>query len=296
VTHGIGLALVLALSAAGLHALWNVMLKTSADPLRVSAAAIGSGMLVATPVAALAWLLSGRPGLPAEGWMLAAISAVIEIGYFTFLSAAYLRGDLSVVYPLARGTAPLLTVPVGLLILGERLSTVELLGVGLMLAGIWAVRRPVTAGPAVLPAVLTGVSIATYSSIDRVGVRLGPPWLYGWALGAMTAVLLAVWVWLGGWQGIRQRATGTRSPSDAPAPELDWPRAMLVGVLMLLSWLLVLFAYSQAPLTIVSPLRESAIVLVTGWGIWRLKEREGALVRLSGASVIVVGAALITVH
>jgi drug/metabolite transporter (DMT)-like permease len=69
-----------------------------------------------------------------------------------------------------------------------------------------------------------------------------------------------------------------------------------VGGLKLVTWLLVLFAYSLAPLTIVSPLRESAIVLVTGWGIWRLKEREGAWLRLSGASVIVLGVALLAVR
>src|SRR5439155_14081913 len=112
-----------------------------------------------------------RPGLPPQAWLLAGLSGMAELAYFIFLSAAYRCGDLSAVYPLARGTAPLLAVLAGLAILGERLSALELAGVACLLAGIWAARKPGAAGPAVRSALLTGVCIATYSAIDRVGVR-----------------------------------------------------------------------------------------------------------------------------
>src|SRR2546421_12226360 len=143
------------------------------------------------------------------------------------------------VYPLARGTAPLLAVPAGLAILGERLSPLELVGVACLLAGIWAARGPAAAGPAVRPALLTGVCIATYSTIDRVGVRLAPPWLYGWVLWINIAVLLAAWLWLGQRQAILRvagrplgapaagRPLGAPAVSPAPAtqdaPDMDSP-------------------------------------------------------------------------
>ena len=226
----IPLALALSLAAAGLHATWNVLLKTAGDPLRTAARAVGAAVLVTFPVAALAWLLSGRPGLPPQAWLLAGLSGFAELAYLNFLSAAYRCGDLSVVYPLARGTAPLLAVPAGLAILRERLSPLQLVGVACLLAGIWAARRPVAAGPAVRPALLTGVCIATYSAIDRVGVRLAPPWLYGWVLWIDLAVLLAAWLWLGRRQAIPRHAG---RPIDAPA---DFARglpgfAISVGVL-----------------------------------------------------------------
>ena len=297
--RGVALAIPLALGAALLHAVWNVLLKTSEDPLRVSARAAGSSLLITTPLAGLAWLAAGRPAFPPHAWLLAGLSGLVELAYFIFLSAAYRRGDLSVVYSLARGTAALLAVPAGLLVLQERLSPIELAAVLCLLTGIWLVRRPVASGPAVTPALLTGVAIATYSAIDRVGVRLTRPWLYGWAVWAITALLLVSWVRLEGSRGIAQWVKGSFVAGPAPATvkdETSWARACAVGLLMVSAYLLVLFALNVAPLTIVAPLRESAIVLVTGWGIWRLKERQGAWLRVGGAVVIVAGAFLLAVH
>src|SRR5690349_23187749 len=104
------LALPLVAVAAVLHATWNVLLKTSDDPLRVSSRAMAASAALITPAVSIAWLITGRPGIDAEGWLLVTLSALLEAAYFWFLSAAYRRGDLSVVYPLARGTAPLLAV------------------------------------------------------------------------------------------------------------------------------------------------------------------------------------------
>ena len=266
-------------AAALMHAAWNALLKGSEDPLRLSAQSLTAITVVATPVAAVVWLAAGRPGLPAAAWGLAAASAVAELLYFILLSTAYREGELSFVYPLARGTAPVLAVAIGITILGERLRLLELVGVAFLLAGIWAVRRPSAAGKALLPALGTGVMIAIYSALDRVGVRLGPPLLYGWVLWIMTAAML----W--GWVAFRGRPVSFREGAAGPA--------LLVGALMTGAYLAVLVAFSVAPLTVVSPLRESAIVLVTAWGIWRLRERQGAWLRLGGAGLIVAGIALL---
>lgn len=265
--------------AAVLHATWNALLKGSTDPLRLAARALGVTTLVGTPVAVAMWFYAGRPGLPPEAWELAALSAAAELVYFNFLSAAYRRGELSTVYPIARGAAPVVAVAIGLLVLHEGLRGWELVGVGCLVAGIWAVSRPANAGRALVPALATGVMIAVYSAIDRVGVRLGPPLLYGWVLWVFSAALLNTWVLVRG------------SGRDWAAP--TWPRALAVGAPMTAAYLLVLIALNVAPLAVVSPVRESAIVLVTGWGIWRLRERQGASVRLAGAAAIVLGIALL---
>jgi drug/metabolite transporter (DMT)-like permease len=208
------------------------------------------------------------------------LSGLFELAYFVFLSEGYRRGDLSVVYPIARGTAPVLAVLAGLLLLREHVSTVQLAGVLCLLAGIWAVRRPRAAGPATGWALITGVCIASYTTIDRIGVRLGPPWLYGWAVFFFTCVFLLAW--------LRLRS----GPLEWPA---SWRSTFGVGFLMTSTYVLVLFALSIAPLAVIAPLRESSIVLVALWGVFRMREREGWALKLAGAAATVAGAALVTV-
>jgi drug/metabolite transporter (DMT)-like permease len=272
--------LPLVLLAAVFHATWNALLKASENPLALATRAVTWGTVVSLPPVAAAWFVAGRPGLPLAGWLIALASAVLELVYFISLSTAYQRGELSVVYPIARGTAPLLAVLVGLLLLGERLHATAGLGVVALLAGIWAVRRPAAAGSALWPALLTGLMIAAYTSLDRIGVRLGPPWIYGWLLWLFGAIFLIVWTSV-------RRVPGSRLSDE---PKLS----VTVGVLMTAAYFMILFALSVAPLAIIAPLRESAIVLVTAWGIWRLGERRGAWLRVAGALAIVAGIALLT--
>ena len=273
--------LPLVLLAAVFHATWNALLKASENPLALAARALTLGTIAALPPVAIAWLLNGRPGLPLAGWLIALGSAGLELIYFITLSTAYRRGELSVVYPIARGTAPLFAVLVGVVLLGERLHTPAVVGVIALLVGIWAVRRPSTAGSATGPALLTGLMIAAYTSLDRIGVRLGPPWLYGWLLWLFAAIFLVAFTTV-------RRVPGSRLTEE---PKLS----LAVGVLMTAAYFMILFALSVAPLAIIAPLRESAIVLVTAWGIWRLGERRGAWLRVAGALAIVAGIALLTI-
>ena len=256
------------------------MLKGSEGPLALAARAATYGTLVALPVVAVIWFWQGRPGMPLVAWPVVISSAVLELLYFIALTSAYERGDLSVVYPIARGTAPLLAVLVGLLLLRERVGGWALGGVVLLLAGIWLIRRPTPASAAVVPALITGVLIAAYSSVDRVGVRLTSPWLYGWFLWFFEAAALLLYT--------RVRRVPRSSLGVEPR------RSLLVGALMTTTYFMILFALSVAPLAVVAPVRESAIVLVTAWGIWRLRERRGAWRRVGGAVAIVGGIALVT--
>lgn len=281
---------IVAVSAA-LHVAWNVRLKTAGDPLRAATV----GMLAATvgivPAGIVAWLALGRPALPIEGVLLGVLSGVVEAGYFVLLSAAYRRGDLSVVYPIARGTAPLLAVAIGVGLFGERLGLAGSVGVVLLLAGFLILQQPWQAlrrggrgfDPAIAFALATGVTIATYSAIDRLGSRLITPVTYAAILWVTTSIVLVLWV----------RFVAGGDVLAGGRPQLR--SAAIGGWLTLAAYLLILWALSMAPLSGVAPLRESASVFAAAWGSVRLGEAVGRREagRRIGASALIVGGAIL---
>jgi drug/metabolite transporter (DMT)-like permease len=281
----IAAAVGLALIAALIHGTWNVLVKVSGDPLAIFNRATAASWAVITVPVAVAWLALGRPGFALVPAALCLLSATLETIYLWLLATAYRRGDLSVVYPIARGTAPLLAVIAGLIFIGERLSPVQFAGVGLLLVGIVSVSVTQANGKATLPALLTGVAIATYSSIDRVAVRLVEPWLYGWLLVTLVAVELSASVWLAG------RLNPEWKPGDASLQSL--PRAAFIGLFMWGGYFIVLWALTFAPLALVAPVREVSIIGVAVWGVWRLHERRGAAMKLSGAAAALAGVVLL---
>jgi drug/metabolite transporter (DMT)-like permease len=272
-----GMMLVAALA----HAAWNVLLKDAHDPLRLATRSVAASAVMMAPLGGAYWVLAGHPALSKAAAMIAAVSAVVELAYFVFLSAGYRRGELSVVYPIARGTAPVLAVLSGIVLLGERLAALQLAGVVLMLVGLWLARRPAGAGAGVLPALAAGVTIATYTSLDRVGVRLADPLLYAWLLWTMIAVCLLAFAAL-------------RATTDAPPP--SWGQSAVTGGLMTIAYVLVLVALRMAPLAAVAPLREGGIVLVSAWVVWRGRERQASVSRLAGAGAIVAGVTLLALR
>lgn len=281
----IATGIALALAAAALHGTWNVLVKVGGDPLITFERAAFVGAFVATAVMLPAWLLLGRPSLPASAAGLCLLSSIFETAYLWLLSSAYRRGELSAVYPIARGSAPLIAVAVALVVIRERLEPLQLAGVGLLLVGILTVTISQAGGRATLPALLTGVAIALYTSIDRIGVRLTSPWLYGWLLFALMAIELPI--------SIRLVSRLRRAPPVDPAQVPAWRQSAVIGTFMWAGYLLVLFALSLAPLAVVAPVRETAIVAVAVWGVWRLRERRGAVMKLSGAAITLVGIALL---
>jgi len=299
------LAIGLVLVAAVLHAGWNVLLKTSGDTLTTAVRLQAIGTAVLVPIGFAAWLANGMPAVPAAAIGLAVISGALEAAYFVLLASAYRRGPLSLVYPLARGSAPLLAVAIGIVLLGERLVPLALAGVACLLVGIFLVARPWqafrAAGAAQRGAVgfalATGASIAAYSAVDRLGVRETEPWIYGSILAVVSTMLTASAVFGG-------RRLGLLAP--VPPREIDAPRDRMgglardavAGVLSLGAYLLVLCAYAIAPLATVAPLRESGIVLAAAWGAIRLREAAGrrdAGTRIAAAGLVVVGAILLAV-
>jgi drug/metabolite transporter (DMT)-like permease len=244
------------------------------------------------PVALGFWLALDRPALPPEAWAIGVVSGLLEATYFVTLTAAYRRGELSVVYPLARGTALVLAVLIGVVILGERLAPLAMAGVLLLVVGLLVVQRPWRlAGQgrrdraAAAFALLTGLVIAAYTALDRAAVQQTPPWLYAAVLWPVTAVALLVI------DGIRRRSD-LRAHLPPPEP-VDTRTAIVGGFATFGAYAFVLAALSRAPLAVVAPLRESAVVLISAWGVLRLREagaaREGAM-RIAGSALVLLGA------
>lgn len=297
------------LFAAAIHVTWNLLLKTASEPLRFATVANTIGAFVMLPAAVIAAVLLDIDPPPPRAYALAGLAGVLEVGYFSFLTAAYRRGDVSVVYPIARGTAPLLSVMLGITLLGERLGTGGYLGVALLLSGVLAIRRPWqffrraarVANPHLTAAVgfafATGMMIASYSAVDRTGARETEPWLYEGLLSA--AVAVGLWIRLGVGSLLRRDPNPAPPlPSDATEAEVVAPArdplrtAAFVGVASYVGYGLILFAYNQAPLTAVAPMRESAVVFASGWGTLRLGEggsRIEAVWRIGGALLVVAG-------
>jgi uncharacterized membrane protein len=276
--------------SAVLHVAWNVRLKTAGDPLRAATVGLLAASFGIVPAGILVWWMTGGGPVPLDGLALGILSGVVEAGYFILLSAAYRRGDLSVVYPIARGTAPLIAVVIGVAILGERLGVAGSFGVLLLLLGFLVLQQPwqVLRGhrgidPSIAFAIATGVTIATYTAIDRVGTRIIAPIPYAAILWLTAVVVLLVWV--------RFVAGGDLFAGGREQVQ----RAAVGGWLTLGAYLLILFALSVAPLSGVAPLRESATVFAAAWGSVRLGEAvsRGDSVRRIGASVAIVAGALL---
>jgi len=282
----IAIAVGMAIVAAAFHGTWNVLVKVSGDPLATFRRATFTAAAVATVSLVPAWLIFGPPSLSPAAALLCLLSSLLETTYLWLLSTAYRRGELSAVYPIARGSAPLLSVLVGLILLGERLSGPQLLGVGLLLVGILSVTVSQARGRATLPALLTGLAIAAYSSVDRVGVRLASPWLYAWLLFTLMAIELPLTIWV---------ASALKLYRQPEAALPTWRQSTVIGAFFWAGYFLVLWALSLAPLAVVAPVREIAIVAVAVWGVWRLRERERAAMKISGALATLAGVALLAV-
>ncbi len=311
------LAIALVLVAAVLHAGWNVLLKTSTDTLSTAVRLQAIGTAILLPIGIVAWLSVGAPAVSSTAIGLALVSGFLEAAYFVLLASAYSRGPLSLVYPLARGSAPLVAVVIGIVLLQERLPPLALVGVGFLLAGILLVARPWRAfraagaqhRGAIAFALATGISIAAYSAVDRLGVRETEPWIYGSILAVFATMLTTIAVVGGRRLGLlapapsRDRGVGATTTAGAAAarsrPRFEGlARDAAAGVLSLGAYLLVLFAYSFAPLATVAPLRESGIVLAAAWGAIRLKESAGgrdAATKIAAAGLVVLGAVLLAV-
>lgn len=238
------LALALALAAAVLHAGWNLVVKRSGDRL-VSAAAISAGAAAVTlPITLVA-------GLPDRSvWGLIAVSAVLETVYMVLLATAYEKGDLSFIYPIARGTAPVLVTVAGILLLGDRVTALGLAGVAVVTVALAALARRGARKEGLSWALATGAVIAAYTTIDAAAARGD-----GSALKVVAAVFLLHAPLLAATVAVlRGRAALARFG------RAEWARSLAGGVGSAGAYGLALGATLLAPVGLVSGVRETSVV------------------------------------
>jgi drug/metabolite transporter (DMT)-like permease len=272
------------LLAAVCHAGWNALVKVGLDPLATTALiAIGSGLvaLVGLPVA-------GLPAAAAWPWL--AVSLVIQLFYFAALSESYRTGDLGQVYPIARGSAPLMTAAATTFVVGEKLSAAGWAGIVALVAGVFLLsahggrelarfdRR------AICFALLTAVMICGYSVVDGIGAR-----------ASLNPAAYGVWLFLGNALLLTAYALYRDGGAVVVAVRGFWGRGLIGGALQVLSYGTVLWAMTRAPIAIVVTLRETSVLFGALIAVMLLKEPLRAA-RIVAALLIVAGLALIRFH
>ena len=266
--------LAIVLTAAVLHALWNLLIARARDTQATTALAIAIGVLLATPFAVLRWRVA------AEAWPWIAASSLAELVYFWLLTTAYRRAELSLVYPIARGVAPVIVLVVGVTLLGAGTSLAQAAGVALVGLGVVLVRgiRGGTKWVDIGMALALAVSIASYTLIDKQGVQHADPITYVTLILVVPAIASLAFVAAnGGVARLRAAMTGS---------------ALGGGAASIAAYGLVLIALTSAPAASVAAVREVSVVFAAIFGAVFLREGVG-VVRLVGAIVVAGGIALI---
>jgi len=271
------LAIAAALSSAFIHASWNAALKGGRDRITDSFLIAVGGLL--TGVVIIAVLGPPRP----EAWPYLAASVAVHVVYWITLFKGYDAGDLSHIYTLSRGSAPLLVAVGAAVAAHETPPPLKAIGIGMVSAGVLAVgASPRAPLKATLWALSTGVCISSYSLIDALGARLaGNAVQYlGWTTALMSVPMVAFAFW-------RRGATNLlRSAAIGP-----W-RGVFIGVISFAGYGLVLWAQTFAPIAQVTALRETSVVWGALIAFLMLRERLG-LRRWIGALIVAAGAGLI---
>ncbi|MHB8643183.1 MAG: EamA family transporter [Gaiellaceae bacterium] len=260
-------ALGLALGAAVLHASWNLVLRAREDTEAATAVAVIVLVVVVSPFAAATWHVGSA------AWPYVAGSGALELAYVALLAAAYRRYELSVVYPVARGLAPVAALVLAVAVARGSVSTAEVAGVAAVACGVLLVRGTHRARGALL-GLGVAAAIGGYTVLDRFGIRHASAFAYLFLVMLPPAVLYPP-------------AVGLRRFRRALAPE-----TMLVGVLSAAAFALVLLALRRASAPSVSAVRETSVVIATVLAAVFLKERVGPL-RFAGAVLVAVGVTLL---
>lgn len=274
-------------AAAFAHAGWNFFAKRAGDGGAVFVwlvAACAALLYLPAALVVLWW-----DGVPAgQAWALGVgVSAVLHLGYFVLLQRGYGVADMSVVYPLARGSGPLLAMLAAVLLLGDRPGTWGVLGGLIVVAGVFVIgfsggsARSGSGVSGVAFGLLTGVLIATYTVWDAhavTGLALSPL-LYDWSGTVVRAVLLGP-------------HAGARRARVREVWRAHRREVLAVAVLSPLAYVLALFAMRLAPVSLVAPGRELSIV-IAGLLAWRVLGEAQPARRLTGAAIVLAGVVLL---
>ncbi len=255
------LVFISVLSAALLHAVWNAVLKGGGDKVVGMAGVVVGHAFLAFPV------LLFFPFPAEESWPYIGLSALLHVGYQLFLMNAYRIGDLTQVYPIARGTAPLLVAGFSVVVLGVELLPLQILAVLVIACGIMSlsfVRRAdgLFNRNAAMLAFVTGCFIASYSINDGLGARIAGSSLSFYACSAMLNAVIFVVILLAWRPAVLGRMTGE-----------GWKSFYFGGPVSFIAYAIVTWAFTQAPIALVTALRETSIVFALLIGTVFLNER-----------------------
>ena len=266
--------IVLALFAAISHATWNAFLRTGADRLWSVTVMSFAVTAVAIPFALI------LPAPPASAWPYLVVSSCLQVGYSVFLVSAYRHGELGQVYPIVRGSVPLLVTFGGFVLAGERLAATPMLGVALVALGIasLALGKGRATTTSILLALATGSLIASYATVDAIGVReTGNPGAYAaWICLIYGALMPAVFVVLRGKLTLDIRSSET------------W-KALAGGLVSLMAYGAVIAAFALGPAGPVTALRETSVVFAALIG-WLFLGEALTLRRVGACTVVALGA------
>jgi drug/metabolite transporter (DMT)-like permease len=267
-------ALALALSAAVVHAIWNLLLARTRDPEAATAVVLLTGAVVGAPAAALWW------GLDSAVWPFVVASSLLEVLYFALLATAYRRAELTVVYPVARGLAPVLVLVGSVVFAGSATSAAQVAGVLLVGSGVLLVRGVRRGdGAGLVFGLAIACCIASYTIVDKHGVGHATPLTYLELVAiGMAAIYVPTLLAVRGYAALRA--------------ELAWT-TVLAGIATFGAYALVLAALRIAPAASVAAVRESSVLIATALAAFVLKERVST-VRIAGAALVVAGVALIS--
>jgi len=262
------------LAAAAMHATWNALLKVRLDRFAsVSLMSFGMGV-VALPLIPFVAVPTGVT------WLWLFLSLCFHTGYKYYLARAYETGDFAQAYPLARGTAPLLTTLGGIFLVAELPGPVALAGIGLLCGGMLFMSRPSAGsrgGRAVFYALLTSVFIAGYTLADGTGAR-----------SAANATSYAAWLFLleGIWSIVFCIALRGTKVVRVMLPE--WKIGLLGGFLSAVAYWIAMWAMTKAPIAMVAALRESSILFAMAISVVMLGEHVSRW-RVAAGLLIVAG-------
>ena len=273
------LSLVLiVLTAAFLHAFWNALVKGSGDKTIVLGLIALGHVVPGIAIAALAPI----PGWAAVPYIIA--STLIHWGYYYFLNLAYRMGDLSLVYPITRGLAPVLVALGAQLWIGETLPVLAWLGIFSVSTGVMILSQGIfkTGQPkiSIVPAVFVAAIVAAYSLVDGIGVRLSDSIMgyIGWLFAAEACV--ALFIFKTRWARLRMM------------PVKTCLLGFIGGVLSATAYALVLYVKTEAPLGVVSALRETSVIFAALIGVIWFGEGPKTRRLLAGA-IVAAGTILI---
>ena len=270
-------AFALALGSAFLHALWNLILGRERDPEAATVVALCVAIVVFAPVALLRW--DADSGV----WPYIAVTSMLQLAYFALLATAYRHGEVSVVYPIARGLAPVLVLVVGVTVLGTAAGPAQAVGVCLVGIGVLLVRGVAIAGDGRGTGAAFGVAVASciaaYTLVDKYGIEHADPVVY-----LELSMVPATLAYAGFLLVVRGAAARVRAAAR--------PLPALAGLLSFAAYALVLAALLRGPAAAVAAVRETSVLIAAFLAAPLLGERVGPG-RLGGAALVVGGVALI---